>query len=436
MEQPIMQLRTAIVTLAAVLGFGAGCGGTDERTGLDAATAHQAPHPAFLYGRVTLVNGETYRGRLRFGGDEEAFWGEYFYGRKDENPWIAYLPRQDRPREGIRLVGLRIGADAAAIERPFMARMGDIAKLEANGRHLWVTMKNGTVHHLDRYAADDFADGVRVWDATHGVTDLNERRIRTIEFESPPGADAEVPFRLHGTVRTPQGEFTGFIEWGRKGSLAMDELHGTAADGGQVSVPFVTVRSISRLSGESARVTLLDGRALQLSGSRHIGSGNRGIFVDDARYGRVLVSWAALERADFTPVGAAGSASGPSYGDFPPGQPLAGTVTARDGRRLSGSLVFDLDESETTATLDAPAGGVDYTLPFDLVRSIELPGGGAGSGRAAVFLHSGERLELERAGDLGPNNGGLLVFAAGSNRAEFVPWRDVVRVEFEAAAVR
>ena len=91
--------------------------------------------------------------------------------------------------------------------------------------------------------------------------------------------------------------------------------------------------------------------------------------MDDRRYGRVLVSWDAFERVDFSPGG-----SGPAYDDFPPGRPLTGGVTTRAGRRLAGRLVYDLDESETTETLDAPSQGVDYTIPFGLIASIVLPG--------------------------------------------------------------
>ena len=47
-----------------------------------------------LYGRVTTDDGAVYEGRLRFGGDEEAFWGHYFNGSKDGNPWAAHVPRE------------------------------------------------------------------------------------------------------------------------------------------------------------------------------------------------------------------------------------------------------------------------------------------------------------------------------------------------------
>ena len=395
------------------------------------------PHQGFLYGRVTTDAGGTYEGRLRFGRDEEAFWGNYFNGVKAENPWAAQTGDAGltQKRRAFTIFGFEIplGAIPVDLGRPFMARFGDIARIEARGRHVRVTLKNGSVFDLNRMAANDFDDGVRVWDGSRGVVDLASWaggiapparvRIRTIEL-IPTAALGAVPDRLHGTVRTGHGDFTGFIQWDRQACVTTDELAGRAADG-PLAVRFETIRSIAR-SRDSSLVTLRDGREIALSGTRTVGEGNRGIYVDDPRYGRVLVSWDAFERIDFSAAG-----SGPAYMDFPPGRTLTGTVTTRGGRRFTGRLVYDLDESETTETLDAPSRGVDYTVPFGLVASI-VPAGRdeGGARRARVALHGGEELQLDRAGDLGDGNAGMLIFVDGRERAEYVPWTDVEQVEF------
>jgi hypothetical protein len=379
-------------------------------------TAQPAIHPSFLHGRITTVDGATYQGRLRFGGNEEAFWGDYFNGVKKDNPWASLVP------EGaLRKVDLR---------RPIMARFGDIAKIEAKGRHLWVTLKSGNRYHLDRYAADDFADGVRVWDGQGNVVTLNERRIRTIELFPAGVAGIAAPVRLHGTVRTREGDFTGFLQWNRREGLGQDALDGRSSTGELVSVPFQTIHSIARQSDNSSRVALLDGREVVLSGTREAGAGNGGVYVDDARYGRVLVSWDAFLRVDFSE----NAASGPAYTDFPVGGPLTGTVATRGGRTLTGRLVFDLDESQITETLDAPAGGIDYTIPFGLVASIVLPASGEPTTqRVRVILQSGLELQLARAGDLGERNAGMLIFVAGRERPEYVSWGEVQRLDLDRA---
>src|SRR5262245_14843695 len=406
---------------------------TPASTAITPSTAAAEAHPSFLYGRITSDDGAIYEGRLRWGRDQEAFWGDYFNGFKEQNPWAAHVPPERLRKEPrtIKIFGIGIARRAGQVDltSPFMPSFGDTTRLDLLGRDVRATLKSGTVFDLG--SSNDFYDGrgpgrpVRVWDGSRGVLDLGARRIRAIDFLTAAPAGA-VPQRLHGTVRTPQGDFTGFVQWNRSKGIGADELSGRTADG-NLSLRFDTLRSIARDSSDSSLVTLLDGREIVLSGTREVGHDNLGIYVDDRRYGRVLISWDAFERLDFSPDG-----SGPAYGDFPPGHPLTGSVTTRDGRRLDGRLVYDLDESETTETLDAPSQGVDYTIPFGLIASIMLPGREErGSQHAKVTLHNGEELQLECRGDLGEGNGGLLIFVEGSQRPEYVLWADVERLDFQ-----
>ena len=435
-------IATALVLLALAVGYRA------RRQDVEPAAAkppavtppaekEEEAHQSFLYGRIDTIDGVGYEGRLRWGGDEEAFWGNYFNGARKDNPWAAYVPPERLPKEShpIEIFGIEIANPErpANLGRLFMARFGDLARIEAHGRDVQVTLKSVTVFDLDRFSASDFDDGVRVWTGSRGVVDLDSLRISAIEFLPPPRLGA-APGRLQGTVRTRQGDFTGFIQWDREECVGSDELDGHTA-GGKLSLRFDTIHSIARRSLDSSHdsshdsslVTLLDGREIVLSGTREVGQGNRGVYVDDPRFGRVLVSWNACERVVFSPGG-----SGPAYGDFPPGGPLTGRVTTRAGRRLAGRLVYDLDESEVTETLDAPSQGVNYTIPFGLVASIVLPGPEErGAQRARVTLHSGEEVQLECAGDLGAGNAGMLIFIDGRQRPEYVPWADVEQVDLD-----
>jgi hypothetical protein len=394
--------------------------------------AGEAAHPAFLHGRVTTLDGATFEGRLRFGGNEEALWTDAFYGFEDVNRWSALVPPEQLPREDrtLRIFGFEIRRRSRPVDlgRPFLARFGDIARIEAIGADVRVTLKSGTAFDLDRFEASDFDDGVRVWDRERGVVDLDSGRIRAIELSAAPGP-AIAPGRLHGTVRTPHGEFAGFLQWNREAGLGSDRLHAETAEG-EIELRFDGVRTIAREPDGPARVTLSDGREVVLAGDGEAGPGSRGVYVDDPRYGRVLVSWPALDRVDFSPPGSAGG--GPVYDDFPPGRPLAGNVATRDGRRLAGRLVFDLDESESTQTLDAPFAGVDYLIPFERIVAITPAGRDrSDGGNATVVLAGGESLQLEAAGDLGDRNAGLLVFVDAGERPEYVPWSDVARIDLE-----
>jgi len=400
---------------------------TPPATGPSTPAVEPAPHDhsGFLYGRITTIDGAVYEGRLRWGGDQEAFWSDYFNGAKDDNPWVAHAPLERRPKERTRIeiFGIEFGGNRSnEFSRLFMARFGDVARVEAQVADVQVTLKSGTVFTLDRFAAGDIDDGVRVWDNRRGVVNLDARWIRTVEFlPTPPLVDASG--RLHGVVRTRQGDFTGFIQWNQQDGVSTDTLDGRTGDG-ELSLGYDAVRSIARHSRDSALVTLRDGREIVLSSTQEVGRGHRGIYVDDTRYGRVLIFWDAFERVDFTPGG-----GGPAYGDFAPGQPLSGSVSTRDGRRLAGRLVYDFDESETTETLDVSFASVDYAIPLGLIASIVPPGRDAEPGR--VGLRDGEELPLERSGDLGDRNAGMLVFVAGGEQPEYVPWTEVRRIDFD-----
>ena len=67
-------------------------------------------HQGFLYGRITTVVGASYEGRLRWGGDQEAFWSDYFNGFKDHNPWATYVSPEHLPTEhrSIEIFGFQI----------------------------------------------------------------------------------------------------------------------------------------------------------------------------------------------------------------------------------------------------------------------------------------------------------------------------------------
>jgi hypothetical protein len=400
---------------------------TTARTS-DAGAATPADGGAgLLFGRIT-TGSATYEGRLRWGGNQEASWGDYFDGTKSANPWAYHAPvkQSEKERLKVEVFGFAFGGpDRSHLKRRFLARFGDIARIVRGFKDVQVTLKSGTIVTLDRFEAGDIDDGVRVWDRNRGEVDVDDGEIRTIEFLPAP-APAGAPERLHGVVRTARGNYTGFIGWDQYDGVSTDTLDGRMDDGEQ-HVPYDSIRSVARASRDSALVTLHDGREMVLSKTRESGRGHRGVYVDDTRYGRVLISWDAFERVDFTAGG-----TPPGYADFQPGRPLGGTVTTRDGRRLEGRLVYDFDETETTETLDVSFKGVDYGIPLGMIASIVPPAREGGTGETGrVVLHGGEALQVERTGDVGATNAGMLVFVERRERPEHVPWAEVAQIDFD-----
>lgn len=399
----------------------------------------------FLYGRITTVDGATFEGRLRWGGGEEAFWDDSFNGIKLDNPWLAQVPASERPLESdpIELFGVVLARRErpSEVTRPFVSPFGAIERIAARGDEVRVTLKGGGVFDLDRFEASDFDDGLRVWDGGGPAIDLDSLRIRQIDFLATPALGG-LACRLSGVVRTKRGDFRGFVAWNRDVALGSDELSGRSGSE-RLRLRFAEIRALARGERGDLIVTLRDGRALALSESSE-GDGRRGLYVHDVRYGRVLVSWEAFERVDFdAPADPAECASGPAYDEFGSQRPLRGTVTTRDGARISGRLIYDLDESSGTDTLDAAAAGVEYALPFERLAAIVLPaateGGEGGEGgeepSARVILRDGTEVALSATGDLAAANAGLLVYVDGRESPAYVPWANVARLDFEPLAV-
>jgi hypothetical protein len=378
----------------------------------------------FLYGRVVTRSGNTYTGLLRWG-TQELFWDDLFNSTKQELPYDRYAPgdrRREAPRIGLleRIVRL-IFDDDFETSRQFWVRFGDIDRIHVGGRReTEVVMKGGARFQVSG-GGNDVGDEIRVRDAALGEVELEWDGIETIQFLPTP-AGLELPGRrLYGRVETRAGTFQGFIQWDAEECISVDKLDGESVDG-DLSIEMGNLRSIARNSRHSSRVVLADGRTLDLDGTNDVDSSIRGIYVEDPRYGRVEIPWDLFERLDFQPAPGSGSA----YDSFQPGEPLAGTVTARGGERHQGRIVFDLDEAHGFEILQGELDGVELYVPFRRIASIS-PQGRRGSD---VRLRNGEELYLEEVQDVSADNAGVLIFTREGAEPTYLAWDEVERIDF------
>lgn len=388
-----------------------------------AASPAARPNPqGFLYGKLTTRSGTAYEGRLRWG-KEEAFWGDLFHSAKQENPYLHLVPDKERQQaRRIEVFGVPIGMHWEEPEtRQFVARFGDIRRIEARrGSKAVVELKSGSRHEIEG-GSNDVGEAITVWDRSLGQMEVEWDNLESIQFLPVPADLRLDAYRIYGTVKSQDGVFRGFIQWDQDESLSTDELDGDTRDG-DLAIPMGNVRAIERRSQNSSSVTLRDGRTLTMSGTNDVDNDNRGIYVEDPRFGRVLVSWDAFERVDFSPP----PGSGPAYTDYRPGRPLQGKVTVRDGKVYSGRLVYDLDESETTDFMDGDRKDVSYAIPFARVAFL-LP---EPTGSSRVILDNGNELKLEDTVDAGEDNAGVLVYTRGQEKPRYIPWKEIRRIDF------
>ena len=393
----------------------------------DSAASEQ--NNGFIYGRVTTETGNEYTGFLRWG-DEEAFWDDLFHSTKEDLTYMDFVDEdEDRKRTHKKenwffifkwIVNIR--DDNWGPSRIFISRFGDIAEIRPYGDNgAEVHMRNGETYDVSGYS-NDVSDAVHVIDESLGEIDLRWDRIDTIEFKPAPRNAKPGVWRLYAEVKTDAGDFEGFIQWDKQECLNTDLLDGDTEDG-DVSIPMGRITAIERRGRSGSLVELQDGRKLRLRGSNDVNHENRGIMVEDPRYGRVTVSWDAFDRADFRKP----DDSGRGYDEFKDTGRLSGTVTDRDGNTFSGLVVFDLDESEGWEILNGSHRDIEFDIPLNLVASIAP----YGPDESEVVLRNGEKLTLEDSQDVSDRNDGVLVFEEEDKDPVFIEWEDVELIRFE-----
>ena len=382
----------------------------------------------FIYGHVTTESGNDYVGFLRWG-NEETFWDDLFHSAKTENPYTEYVDEDQRPEDErsesrIRIFNysVKFGSKNWPVDHVFIARFGDIDRIEPQGGEgALVIMRNGEQYEVEGYA-NDVGGKIQVDDKDMGRIVLRWDRIETIDFMAAPSGADPGAWRLHGKVESDAGDFEGFIQWDKQECLNIDKLDGDTEDG-DVSLDMGNIRTIERRGSSRSIVTLKDGREMRLRGSNDVNDENRGIMVEDQRFGRVTVSWDAFDQITFSDAGK----SGKGYDEYRPLGRLSGTVTTSEGAELRGEIVFDMDEAEAWEMLNGSYRDVEFDIPFANIRSITPEG----HDEAEIVLRSGETLILEDSQDVTDRNDGVLVFTRGGDEPEYVTWESIANITFD-----
>jgi len=399
--------------------------------GLGAADPARADRETqgYLYGTVHTESGSTYQGVLRWG-REESFWDDLFNSAKVDLPWLdEFDDRRDRDRDRnrgrIRILGYRINwnDDDLASSRVFIARFGDIARIEVGrDEEAEVTMRNGEVYPIEGYSNDIGAD-IRVKDDSVGEIEVKWNRIETIEFAATPAGIDPGSTRLHGRVTADSGDFEGYILWDGDECQTTDILDGESEDG-DLEIEMGRIRSIERRGRRSSVVQLKDGRELRLRGSNDGDSSNRGIYVEIDGVGRVRIPWDEFDRVDFTDR----TDSGRAYDDYREQGPLRGVVVDRDGGEHRGLIVYDLDEAQGWEILNGDYRDMEYSIPMMNIKRLEP----RSRDDCLVVLRNGVELRLGDSQDVSERNDGILVLRDEDDEDPiYLEWNEIDHIEFE-----
>lgn len=399
----------------------------------------------FIYGRITLVDNKSYEGPIRWG-KEEVYWNDIFNAAKPSNENLRYLTndqreylddRQSYHRHGdyghwsrwADNFGWRWSDDDRDYRRDndythqFSCQFGDIKSLKPQGSK-WVDieLRNGMKFEVSGEGYNDVGLDIRVIDRELGEVEIYWNRIEKIEFVNTPSKLANRFGRpLYGTVESFGEKFTGYIQWDHDERLAVDKLDGDSDDG-DLSIEFDKIASITRI-GSRCKVILKSGRELYLEGSNDVDRSNRGVIVMNKDLPAIDIPWSEFDKITFeekTPGALV------SYDQFKDQKELSATVKTFGGESYSGKIVFDLDEEYDFELLQGKQRDYEYTTPFRNIKKIKT----YDDTRCEVELKNGTKLMLDDAQDVDDRNQGILVFAQGKDKPQYVPWDKISEIEF------
>ncbi|HUG42519.1 MAG TPA: hypothetical protein VMM12_18795 [Longimicrobiales bacterium] len=145
---------------------------------------------------------------------------------------------------------------------------------------------------------------ILVADPALGEVRVAWEELDRVEFSRPPGGAGLPAFdggrRLRGTVETVRGErHAGLIRWDNDEEYTWEILDGELRRGIDLDIEFGAIASIERQGFRTSVVTLRDGRRFELGNSNDVDENNKGVYVERADSGLVLVPWDSFRRVSF-----------------------------------------------------------------------------------------------------------------------------------------
>lgn len=401
---------------------------------LVSAGAFSQSDKALIYGTVSTIDGEKYKGQLRWG-DEEAMWEDEFNSVKSENPNNRWAKKDqiktmkfnegDGEWEFMGLWKDKNCCDYNWQNHQFVCRFGDIKAIEPIGRsQVTLTMKDDSKVNVSG-GSNDIGTKIIVMDPGLGELKIRWDRINKIEFESgPTKLKSKIGDLLYGKIKTLRGEFEGFIQWDHEECLTIDKLDGNN-NNGRVSIEMGDIKKIERF-GRGSKVSLKSGRELELFGTNDVDASNRGIVARTKEYGKVLVEWKDFEYVEFSDNIPNGKFM--SYDDFSKPKRLKGEVLTVKDETISGLIIYDIDETYDYEILEGVDYNIKYSIPFRKITKVKPKN----YNYSNVTLKSGKTVLIGDSRDVSDSNDGLLIFKSESDEEPvLIPWDGVKEIKFQ-----
>jgi len=399
---------------------------------LGSFSASGQSYPCYLYGSITTVDGDVYRGAIRWD-DEEVFLSDVFNAEKEENPYLKYLSKSKErinyernskkrswDRFEVTINDERRNA-TSIYDRKFQCRFGDIKSISVTGREsVSLEIKNGKYINLTGGSNDV---GTKVWiiDQELGLLKIDWERIEIVNFETPSSNNIETFGEpIYGRLTTTKGEFTGFIQWDHDERLAGDILNGRGKDG-DLAIPFNKIKIIEKTE-KGSLITLNSDRQFELTGENDVNKYNRGIIVSIPNVGRIDLPWSHFLSLEIL---SRLKSNNDCLSEYRVSKRLFATLVTKKGKSYKGVIVYDLDEAMDSEVLNGLNDELEFFVPFRNIGSIEP----MAYNYCLVELKNGMKLYLGDQTDVSNKNAGVIVFV-NEDEYHIFKWKEIERINF------
>ncbi|MGB8658311.1 MAG: hypothetical protein WCE90_11095 [Candidatus Zixiibacteriota bacterium] len=182
-------------------------------------------------------------------------------------------------------------------------------------------------------------------------------------------------------------------------------------------IQFGYLKSLERRSRNRAILELKNGEKITFYESgTDIGSGIRGILIDDPAQGEVELDWDDLDAVNFEECNSAKIEKAEKR--------LYGTVETERGDKFKGFVNWDMDELFYSDILDGEEGGHTRKIPFGKIAAIER----RSSSSSWVYMRNGDKIKLSGSNDVDSGNRGIVVTDPDFGRVT-IPWDDFERLD-------
>lgn len=381
-----------------------------------------------IYGTVTMKNGTTFEGQIRWG-DEEALWEDVFNAPKIEQAAqnlrkVAHARKKEGQSSTFKLGFMELWEDQnSTVTFPFRCSFGDIVSLKMENANLaLLSLKNGEVIKLKNGKGGDLSiNHIVLIDHQQKEHRLDLKAMRSVRFRATPAVFKSPKGQaVYGKILTSTGVFEGYIAWDQEERLGTDLISGWQQDKKR-DLQFKDIEML-KAQKDGSFITLKSGHSLFLNNHDDVNQGNHGIIISGLAFGQITFNWEkfislTLLKATVPPK---------SYHDFKTPQPLKGIVFTKTGASYQGTIIYDLDERYDIEFLNGENNGFRYYIPFGKVDKIEPQN----DKFTTVYLKDGKQFLLGNNSDVTADNHGLVIKMA-DKEAIYVEWLDIKQIDLE-----